>query len=212
MILICSSNNDFTTKVTLGVINMSLQEIKVSREKVLGIVKENKEKHDLILKDAIEGYWIEASKTVIKKEKETLDLINKNHREQLKNLRKTKKDNIRNLKINTKNDLDKIKRRDKSPGFIYWGGKYPEDHGDAYNGTIRRLELCVDDTLLLNTNEFDSYIRNKWEWRDSFINTNTGYVSSYYSTGSVGISNSYPTSYAISCSYSSGSVSSLSTF
>ena len=185
---------------------MSLREIKVSREEVLKIVHENKKKHDLILKDAVEGFWLQAKASIIKNEKETIDLINKNHREQLKKIRKQKKDNLKVLRLNTKDDLAKIKKRDRSKGFFYWTGKYPEDHGDDYMGTIRRLELCVDKELELESTEFDSYIRNKWEWKNSFISSNTGYVTSYYGTGSLGLTASYAmgspySSYGISGSY-----------
>jgi len=158
---------------------MSLQEIKVSREEVLKIVNQNKEKHDQILKDAIEGYWMEAEAYLKKNEKIELDAIAKEHRQELKELRKERKEAIKTLRENTKADLEKVKLRDKSKGFNYWIKKYPEDHGDDYIGTIRRLELCVDNELELNSNEFDSYIRNKWTWKDAFISSNTGYVSAY---------------------------------
>ena len=52
---------------------MSLQEIKVARTDVLKIVQENKEKHDGILKTAIEGYWIDAESYLKKFEKEELE-------------------------------------------------------------------------------------------------------------------------------------------
>ena len=188
---------------------MSLNKIKVSREEILKIVEGNKEKHDQILKEAIEGYWIEAEAFSKKHEKETLDLFNKNHREQLKKLRKQRKEAIKTLKDYTKKDLEIIKNKDKIGKFTYWNGKYPEDHGDEYIGTIRRLELCVDKEVELDTNEFDSYIRNKWTWRDSFLTCNTGYVTSYYGSGSVGIGLSGPCGPAGNVgSYISGALSS----
>lgn len=193
---------------------MSLQEIKVSREDVLKIVEENKEKHDQVLKGAIEGYWIEAESYVKKSEKEQIDLINKNHKEQLKKLRKSRKMSIKSIKDNIKKDLALVKEKDLSKGFCYWNGKYPEDHGDDYLGTIRRLELSVDKEIELDFNEFDSYIRNKWVWRDSFLISSRGYVTSYTSywgTGSLGINinsltsswgcQSISASYALTASY-----------
>jgi hypothetical protein len=166
---------------------MSLQEIKVSREEVLKIVKENKEKHDLILMGAIEGYWLNAEEYLKKYEKDQLDAINKNHKEQLKRLRKARKDAVKTLKTNIKTDLEKVKEKDRSKGFNFWKGQYPEDHGDDYLGTIRRLELCVDKDVELESNEFDAYIRNKWSWRDAFITSNSGYVTSYYSNQTGGV-------------------------
>lgn len=171
---------------------MSLQKIKVSRERVLKIVQENKEKHDQILKGAIEGYWLDAETFLKKHEKDQIEIINKNHREQLKRMRKARKESLKALKVNVKHDLDLVKAKNRDKGFVFWGGKYPEDHGDDYLGTIRRLELSVDEQLELESNEFDSYIRNKWTWRDQFLTSNRGYVASYYcGTGSYALTASY---------------------
>jgi len=172
---------------------MSLQEVKVSREEVLKIVQENKTKHDLVLTEAIAGYWLDAETHSKKHEKDELETINKTHRERLKQLRKARKEAIKQLKVNTKSDLDQIKAKDKSKGFRYWNGKYPEDHGDDYTGTIRRLELCVEPQVELDTNEFDAYIRNKWQWRDSFLGSNSCYVTSYRSSPHFAVSASYAT-------------------
>jgi hypothetical protein len=203
---------------------MSLQQIKVSREEALKIVKENKEKHDLVLKGAIEGYWIEAEGYLKKYEKDQIDLINKSHRDQLKKLRKARKEALKTLKTHTKKDLDRVKEKTRDKGFNYWNGKYPEDHGDDYLGTIRRLELCVDPEVELDNNEFDSYIRNKWTWRDSFLSSNRVYVASYatayWGTGSCFGTSSYSLSplytnssisgsYAISASWTSASYASF---
>jgi len=175
---------------------MSLQQVKVSREEVLKIVQENKTKHDLVLTEAIAGYWLDAETHLKKNEKEQLEQINKSHREKLKQLRKARKEATKLLKVYTKNDLDLVKAKDKTKRFNYWQGKYPEDHGDDYTGTIRRLELCVESEVELDTNEFDAYIRNKWQWRDSFLGSNTCYVTSYRSSP-----------YAVSASWATCSVS-----
>lgn len=184
---------------------MSLQRVKVSREDVLKIVQENKTKHDDILSGAVDGYWIEAESFLKKFEKEESDKINKNHREHLKKLRKARKDALKLLKTNTKNDLELVKAKDKSKGFIYWRGAYPVDHGDDYVGTIRRLELCVEPQIELDSNEFDSYIRNKWSWREQFIVANNSYVTSYMGTGSYAIKSAAcnPAVFSVSSSYAS---------
>lgn len=188
---------------------MSLQKIKVSREKVLTIVQENKEKHDTILKGAIEGYWLDAENFLKKHEKEQIEILNKNHRESLKRLRKQRKEQLKALKENVKHDLDLVKSKNRDKGFRFWGGKYPEDHGDDYLGTIRRLELCVEDVVELDTNEFDSYIRNKWTWRDQFLTSNKGYVTSYYSNWG-GASCAGTSSFALNASWTTGSCYAMS--
>lgn len=196
---------------------MSLQQIKVSREEVLKIVQENKQKHDDVLKTAIEGYWLDAETHLKKNEKESADRINKNHKDQLKKLRKDRKEALKLLKTRTKEDLEKVKSRNREKSFWYWSGKYPEDHGDDYLGTIRRLELCVEKELELNSNEFDSYIRNKWEWRGQFLSTNTSYVNSYRNVAVSGswASSSLSASYALTANpgwFGTGSLASLERF
>lgn len=177
---------------------MSLQEIKVARQSVLDIVRENKEKHDTILKDAVNGYWINAEAHLKKYEKDTVEALNKAHRARLKALRKQHKEELKNLKANLKSDLTNVTDKTRDKGFFYWHGKYPEDHSDDYLGTIRRLELCVENEVNLNNNEFDSYIRNKWSWKESFISSNRGYANSYWTTGSCFNSQLIPASVAIS--------------
>jgi hypothetical protein len=201
---------------------MSLQQIKVARKDVLKIVQENKEKHDGILKTAIEGYWIDAEAYLKKYEKDTIENAIKNHKAQLKKLRKEHKAGIKAVKSYIKDDLEKVKNRTRDKGFNYWRGAYPEDHGDDYLGTIRRLELCVNPEIELDSNEFDAYIRNKWSWKNSFITSNSAYVSSW-ATASYCIGNSARNaSYAVSSSYAnnavwitgsiSGSVAALASF
>ena len=182
---------------------MSLEQVKVARTDVLKIVQENKEKHDGILKTAIDGYWIDAENFLKKFEKETIEQAIKNHKAQLKNVRKEHKAYVKAIKTKVKEDLEKVNAKNRDKGFNYWRGAYPEDHGDDYLGTIRRLELCIEPEVHLNSNEFDSYVRNKWTWKDSFLNSNRGYVNScttYFGTGSIGLVNARP-SYALSASY-----------
>jgi len=195
---------------------MSLQQIKVARKDVLKIVQENKEKHDSILKTAIEGYWIDAEAYLKKYEKDTVENVIKNHKAQLKKLRKEHKAYVKAIKSQVKDDLEKVKNRTRDKGFNYWRGAYPEDHGDDYLGTIRRLELCVEPEIELESNEFDAYIRNKWSWKNSFIASNSAYVSSW-ATASYCVNAYQPNAswgvQAVSASYcGTGSLSALANF
>jgi len=157
---------------------MSLYQIKVKTPEVLQIVKENKQKHDKILNDAIEGYWNDASNFLKKYEKDKLSELEKNHKATIKKMRKQLRENKAAVKGQVKKELELVEKREKR-GYLYMSNKYPEDHGDDYIGTIRRLELSVDKEIELDTKEFDQYVRNKWEWRESFLNSNTGYANSY---------------------------------
>ena len=89
---------------------MSLEQVKVARTDVLKIVQENKEKHDGILKTAIDGYWIDAENFLKKFEKETIEQAIKNHKAQLKNVRKEHKAYVKAIKTKVKEDLEKARR------------------------------------------------------------------------------------------------------
>lgn len=188
---------------------MSLQQIKVSREEILSIVKENKEKHDRILKDAIEGYWVEAGKYLKKYEKDNLAALDKNHKDQLKRMRKQLRDQKKAIKEQVKTELGFVQEKKKDAPWSYMRNKYPENHEDDYIGTIRRLELCVEPQVELDVLEFDKYVRNKWEWKNAFITTNSAYCNSYYNSP---LTASWSQGVAISASYAITGSNTLKSF
>lgn len=168
----------------------SLNNLHVSKAEALKIVNENKVKHDKILADAIEGYWLEAEKTL-----KQLKV------DRLKELKKFYQKNVKDFKKQITVELGLVSKRKKDGPFSYLKQRYPEDHTDDYVGVIRRLELAVGENIQLNSNEFDQYIRNKWAWRESFLSTNTYYASSW-STGSCNPSSyPYPEGKSVSGSY-----------
>lgn len=158
-----------------------LDEVRVSRKEVLEIVKKNKEKHDKILADAIEGYWLEADKQL---KKLKLD--------RLKELKKQYQKNVKDFKKQINKELDLVAKRKKDGPFQYMRNTFPEDHSNDYLSVIRKLELCVEDKVELDSSEFEQYVRNQWAWRQSFITTN-----SFYSA----ISGACYNNYAVSASY-----------
>lgn len=163
-------------KVTL----MSLHRVKVSKAQVLDIVRENKKKHDQLFTEAVEGFWLAAEEQLKKLEKDSIASWEKAHREQLKKIRKEHKAKVKALKEQVKKELALVEKRERD-GYTYMRNAYPEDHGDDYEGTIRRLELLVDENVELDTNEFDAYVRNKWDWKDSFLKNNLYYAQALYS-------------------------------
>lgn len=182
----------------------SLNNLHVKKLDALKIVNENKIKHDKILSDAIEGYWLEAEKTL-----KQLKV------DRLKELKKQYQKNVKDFKKQIASDLNLVSKRKKDGPFNHLRQRYPEDHTDDYIGVIRRLELAVGENIQLNSAEFDQYIRNKWEWRASFLSTN-----SYYSSISgacspiisnaiawIGTGSCFPVSasYALTASWSNGS-------
>lgn len=176
---------------------MSLQKIKVSKSELLGIVKDNKKKHDEIYEAAEAGYWLDAEDFLKKHLKEQAAVYKKNYLKQIKDF---KKQISKELKM-----VEEKKRGD------YWHMRkpFPENHTDDYKGTIKKLELCVEPEIELENSEFDCFVQNKWQWRQSFVSTNFGYAnnsvsasfslnstplavsgSGYFGTGSLSLVNS----------------------
>lgn len=172
---------------------MSLEQIRVKKEQVLKIVKANKAKHDSIFKDAVIGFWKSAEELLKKTEKEQLSAMEKKHKEKLKLLRKELKDSKKKLKEQIKQELDCVKNQNNSNSpWVYMTNKYPENHADDYEGTIQKLELCIDKEIELDEFDFDKYIRNKWAWRNSFLESNSSYALTIRSNGNVGIGTTNP--------------------
>jgi len=181
---------------------MSLQQVEVKREEVLTIVKNNKQKHDKILADAIERYWLSSEKTL-----RNLKI------EKLKQLKKQYQKSVKDFKKQINKDLDLVSKRNKSVGFFHLTSQYPEDHTEDYNSVIKKLELCVGDTVELDSDEFDQYIRNMWEWRNSFLSINTSYnvgIGTTSPSSKLYMSNGCPWSNRITGSYETDGYSEVS--
>lgn len=56
------------------------------------------------------------------------------------------------------------------------GIPYPEDHTDDYDTVIRMLELTEDSIVELSQHEFQSYVLDIWDWKQSFRETNRLYT------------------------------------
>ncbi len=53
---------------------------------------------------------------------------------------------------------------------------FPENHNDDYQRAIEMLDLTVDKEVILKQHEFESLVRNRWPWRQSFLLSNAGYL------------------------------------
>lgn len=70
--------------------------------------------------------------------------------------------------------LVKAKRGD-APGPILL--RKPEQHLDEYDRVIGMLKMHTEDTITLTAGEYDSYIRDKWDWSAAFFANTTSYAS-----------------------------------
>ncbi len=176
---------------------MSLHQIKVNTKSTLDIVKQNKEKHDVILSEAISGFWNESQKS-----------LKRNREETLKQMKQQYQKSVKSFKKQIALEMDAVAKKNKNYSFQYMKNRYPEDHTDDYNGVIRKLELTVGDTVELDNTEFEQYVRNRWSWRTSFLATNSSYISPTNIGSCVSSSLAFPirdSSYFMTSSYSVGS-------
>lgn len=54
----------------------------------------------------------------------------------------------------------------------------PEDHTDDYDRAIDMLQWSLDDEVVLNNREFQTYIQDDWGWKQEFESTYSMYTSS----------------------------------
>lgn len=53
----------------------------------------------------------------------------------------------------------------------------PVSHAEDYRRVIGMLKMHVEEHISLNSNEFDSYVRDKWVWKDQFVGSTALYIN-----------------------------------
>lgn len=53
----------------------------------------------------------------------------------------------------------------------------PVSHLGDYNRVIKMLEMSVEQEISLTSHEFEQYIMDKWNWKDSFRLSNAKYAT-----------------------------------
>ncbi len=145
----------------------TLSNVTVKKGDLLKVIRENKEDHDKLLAEAMDGYY----KSLEKELEEKIELASE--------LKKDLKDQLDLAK--SKKELKRLEIRD----FRLESCK-PEDHSEDYLNTIRKIELSVADTITLNDKEFSQYVSNNWAWKDSFVLTASAYLDGGTSNATVG--------------------------
>lgn len=97
------------------------------------------------------------------------------------------KDALRAYRVKCAELLDKkLKQVEEGEKFdMYFDVDEPTSHEKDYDMAIEMLEMDVDDTVTLTRQQFSYYIKDDWNWKDTFIYTNSG-LSGY--TGTTGYS------------------------
>jgi hypothetical protein len=53
----------------------------------------------------------------------------------------------------------------------------PSNHVKDYDRVIAMLEMSVDDTITLDSQDFDRYVMDNWDWSRFALSTNTAYAA-----------------------------------
>jgi hypothetical protein len=151
----------------------NVKTVVINKNKLLDIIKENKAKHDAIFEVATSGYWQSAQRKLEEKrenfDKYLLDLSDDFD---------TQLDKLNN-KISLKQRVDGYSYIPIQASMNYTIDlKYPENHAHEYERAIRSVELSVFDKIELSEQEFNQYVMNDWSWRNSFLTSSSGYITS----------------------------------
>lgn len=71
--------------------------------------------------------------------------------------------------------ITQIQKQEKIDNYLNLS--FPENHEEDYNRVIQMVELSSDAILNLSQTEFSQYVRNNWNWRQSFLGTNSNYIT-----------------------------------
>jgi len=149
----------------------SMQEVVMKKEKLIKSLIENKAKHDTLFEIAVQGYW-EKAKEKLEEKSKTLTISVK----ELEN----------DIKYQLNKIYTKLEQKETLPSSISYHGftwnsslnlPYPENHSNDYERAIRMMQSSIYDEVKLSENEYDRYVLNNWEWKQSFINNNIQYTA-----------------------------------
>jgi hypothetical protein len=126
-----------------------LDQVKMSKEVLLGAVKENKERHVALYNEAVTDYKTKSLELLAVKQKEfkaTADALKKKVENSDKPVLLTLPHSLLNVSE----------------------VKFPTSHEKDYDKIIRMLELSVDEQITLSDQDFEQYVLDQWSWKGEF--------------------------------------------
>lgn len=51
----------------------------------------------------------------------------------------------------------------------------PPNYLEEYDRVLAMLEMSSEETITLDSTEFDCYVRDKWQWKNAFLRATTAY-------------------------------------
>lgn len=128
-------------------------------DKLIEKLKENRNAHEAIYKEAMEGYLEELGRLIGLAENKFID-----------NLKKVRE------KFD-KGEIEKISLMDLIDDVTLNIVK-PEEFLKYYDEALAMLEFTADETIVLPRQEFSQLVLDNWDWKDQFTGSNSRYAKS----------------------------------
>lgn len=133
----------------------SIKEVKVNREKLLATLKTNLETHKAAYEDALSGYYEEKDRKLAALHAATTEA--------------------------TANSTDDTRRAVHKAYESFSRLPRPQDHSESYELAIEIMTWETETEVKLSINDFQCYVRDKWNWKDQFRNSVLNYASHSHS-------------------------------
>lgn len=65
---------------------------------------------------------------------------------------------------------------------VYVNLPLPEDHTDEYDTLISMFQMEVNDTVVIEQQEYSWYVLNNWDWMQRWTTSNASYTQAYASS------------------------------
>ena len=125
----------------------SIQEIPVEKNRLIAKLQENKETHSRQYKEAMEGFK---------------DAVLEDLAKQIKTLQTW----VEKVEASTPEQISK-----RVPVTC----QRPENHTSDYEEVIDMMNWTTEKEVKLSTTDFNAYVRDNWDWRQTFASTHMAY-------------------------------------
>lgn len=143
-----------------------LSTIRLSRQSLFEVVEKNKDIHANQFAEAYVGWKVQI-----------IEQLEEDLKEQHRQYRRVLKDEKKKVAA-AKERLDRVQSGDFETDKPYFRTRCPEHHIKDYNGTLKKLELSLDKELELEQHEFNRFVMDEWEWKETFSSTHICYSNS----------------------------------
>lgn len=131
----------------------NIKTVTVKRDKLLATLKENLATHKELYEEALKGYKDAKVTKMIALHGAAEAAVNSNTEENRRAV---------HVAYNAYNTLAR-----------------PQDHSESYELAIEIMTWEIEDNIELSINDFQCYVRDKWNWKDSFRGSVMAYANDH---------------------------------